>query len=173
MTGPLSVVVMGVSGTGKSTVAAALAEAHGLVFVEGDSLHPDSNVAKMRAGIPLTDEDRWPWLDALAEAVARHHASGRSTILTCSALRRSYRDVLRRPGERTIFVHLDAPLEVLQRRMERPDHFMPASLLASQLDTLEPLEPDEEGGCVDVSPPLDVVTQRATELLQRLAPGIT
>jgi gluconokinase len=154
---------MGVSGTGKTTVATALAEALGWTFIEGDDLHPPANIAKMSAGVPLDDDDRRPWLQAVASLQAFHHAEGISTVLTCSALKRAYRDVLREgvPAGTVSFVHLAAPFEVLRARMESREHFMPASLLQSQLDTLEPLGPDEQGTVVDVSPPLDDVVRAA------------
>jgi gluconokinase len=154
---------MGVSGTGKTTVATALAEALGWTFIEGDDLHPPANIAKMSAGVPLDDDDRRPWLQAVASLQAFHHAEGISTVLTCSALKRAYRDVLREgvPVGTVSFVHLAAPFEVLRARMESREHFMPASLLQSQLDTLEPLGPDEQGTVVDVSPPLDDVVRAA------------
>jgi gluconokinase len=154
---------MGVSGTGKTTVATALAEALGWTFIEGDDLHPPANIAKMSAGVPLDDDDRRPWLQAVASLQAFHHAEGISTVLTCSALKRPYRDVLREgvPVGTVSFVHLAAPFEVLRARMESREHFMPASLLQSQLDTLEPLGPDEQGTVVDVSPPLDDVVRAA------------
>ena len=161
--GPRHVVVMGVSGTGKTTVAAALSDALGWTFIEGDSLHPPANIAKMSAGVPLDDDDRRPWLEALASLQAFHHAEGMSTVLTCSALKRAYRDVLRGgvPAGSVSFVHLAAPFEVLRERMESREHFMPASLLQSQLDTLEPLGADEPGTVVDVSQPLDAVVRAA------------
>lgn len=144
-------VVMGVSGTGKSTVAKALQERLGWLFAEGDDLHPASNVAKMAAGIPLDDADRWPWLDAIAAWTSGQAAEGHSTIVTCSALRRAYRDRLREAAPGTVFVHLVGSPELLAERMGgRKGHFMPASLLASQLDTLEPVQPDEPGFTVDV-----------------------
>jgi len=137
-------VVMGVTGTGKSTVAGLLAGLLGWDLEEGDDLHPDANVAKMRAGHPLTDEDRWPWLDRIAAWIQVHTQSGTPGIITCSSLKRSYRDRLRGPG--VVFVHLDGTREELQARLNRRrDHFMPASLLDSQLQTLEPLEADERG----------------------------
>ncbi|EON23945.1 gluconate kinase [Nocardioides sp. CF8] len=154
--------VMGVSGTGKTTVATELAARHGALFIEGDSLHPPANIAKMSAGIPLDDEDRWPWLEVLASLLAFHHDEEISSVLTCSALKRSYRDVLRGglPQDSLFFVHLAAPFAVLRARMEARDHFMPASLLQSQFDALEPLGPDELGAVFDVSQPVeDVISQ--------------
>ncbi len=145
-------VVMGVSGTGKSTVAKALQERLGWPFAEGDDLHPAANVAKMAAGIPLEDADRWPWLDVITAWTSEQAAEGHSTIVTCSALRRAYRDRMRNAADGTVFVHLVGSPELLAERMgAREGHFMPASLLASQLDTLEPLEPDEPGIVVDVA----------------------
>ena len=163
------VVVMGVSGTGKSSVATRLAERLDLGFVEGDEHHPEGNIAKMREGIALSDEDRWPWLEALADVARRRFEEGHSLVLTCSALRRSYRDVLRSgvPDGRMFFVHLHADLAVLTARMEqRTKHFMPTSLLASQLETLEPLEDDELGAVIDVAPPIDVVADAAAAALR-------
>ncbi|KRF32500.1 hypothetical protein ASG94_18585 [Nocardioides sp. Soil805] len=159
---------MGVSGTGKTTVAAELADRFDWTFVEGDSLHPPANIEKMSAGIPLDDDDRRPWLQALASLQAFHHADGISTVLTCSALKRAYRDVLRGgvPDGSVHFVHLDAPFEVLRERMEAREHFMPPSLLQSQFDTLEPLGADEQGTVVDVSLPLDDVVRAAVAALR-------
>ena len=159
---------MGVSGTGKSSVAAVLAERLDLALVEGDEHHPDSNIARMRDGIPLTDEDRRPWLETLADLARQRFEAGRSLVLTCSALKRSYRDVLRTgvPDGRMFFVHLHAELDVLAARMEqRTKHFMPTSLLASQLETLEPLEDDELGAVIDVAPPIDEVAAAAVAAL--------
>jgi gluconokinase len=120
----------------------------------------------MEHGVALDDEDRWPWLQAIAEAVAVKDFRGTSTVVTCSALRRSYRDVLRDAAP-TFFVHLHAPFEVLQDRMQhRTRHFMPASLLQSQFDTLEELGPDEDGVVVDVSPPVDEVVAAALEAVR-------
>lgn len=165
MTGSaVQIVVMGVSGTGKTSVAKRVAETLDLPFVEGDDHHSPQSVAKMTAGVPLTDEDRWPWLRTLAGILGESAGRGTTTVLTCSALRRSYRDVLRgRLGLGGVFfVHLDAALEVLEDRMQhRQGHFMPTSLLASQLSTLEPLGEDEHGERVDVAPPLDDVVAQA------------
>lgn len=159
---------MGVSGTGKTTVAAELADRIGWTFIEGDGLHPQANIDKMSAGIPLDDDDRGPWLEALASRQALHHADGVSTVLTCSALKRRYRDVLRRgvPAGSVLFVHLDAPFEVLRERMESREHFMPASLLQSQFDALEPLGADEHGTVVDVSQPLEAVVRAAESMVR-------
>ena len=162
----MHIVVMGVSGTGKTSVGEELAEELGCEFVEGDSLHPRRNIEKMEAGTPLTDEDRWPWLQAIAEMVAVRDHEGTSTVVTCSALKRKYRDILRDAAP-TFFVHLDAPFEVLEARMaQRTKHFMPASLLRSQVDTLEPLDDDEAGEVVDVSPELDVVVEEAVNAVR-------
>jgi gluconokinase len=135
-------VVMGVAGTGKSTVAGLLAERLNWEFQEGDALHPPANVAKMSSGIPLTDEDRWPWLDAIAAWIKEKSQRGEPGILTCSALKRSYRDRLRGPN--VIFVFLNGSREVIGARMaSRADHFMPPALLKSQLATLEPPTAEE------------------------------
>jgi gluconokinase len=162
----MHVVVMGVSGTGKTTVGEQLAEELGCEFVEGDQLHPSRNIDKMSKGIPLTDEDRWPWLQAIAEMVAVRDHEGISTVVTCSALKRSYRDVLRDAAP-TFFVHLHAPYDVLEARMQhRTKHFMPTGLLTSQFDTLEELGDDEAGAVVDVSPPLDEVVEEAVNAVR-------
>lgn len=135
-------VVMGVSGSGKSTVAAMVAEQLGWDFAEGDAMHPQANVDKMHAGTPLTDEDRWPWLDVIASWIGSHLESGTPGVVTCSALKRSYRDVLRAPG--VVFVHVAGDGSLIEDRMsQRSGHFMPTSLLASQLATLEPPQSDE------------------------------
>lgn len=166
---PRHIVAMGVTATGKSSVAELLAERLRLTFVEGDDLHPPSNIDKMTAGIALTDEDRMPWLRAIAEAIAEHHAAGTSTVVTCSALRRAYRDVLRGavPDTEIFFLHLHADFDVLLGRMsERKKHFMPSSLLQSQFDTLEPLDPDEVGAVVDVTPPIEEVVTAAAKVVR-------
>lgn len=142
--GPTVAVVMGVSGCGKSTVAARLAERLGWTWVEGDDLHPAANVAKMRAGQPLTDADREPWLDRVAARIGAWLAVGGNGVITCSALRRRYRDRIigGRAGVRLIYLHGD-PATLRGRLAGRQGHFMPASLLDSQLDTLEPPADDE------------------------------
>ena len=163
---------MGVAGSGKSSVASALGEALGLEVIEGDAYHPQSNIDKMAAGIPLTDDDRRPWLEALVELVGTRHASGVGTVLACSALKRSYRDILRStiPSDESFVILLDADADTLRERMaERTGHFMPVSLLDSQLATLEPLEPDERGAVIDVTPQLAVVIERALSAI-RISP---
>lgn len=143
-------VVMGVSGAGKSTVGTLLAEQLGWDFEEGDQLHSPENVAKMAAGEPLTDADRKPWLAAVGRWITAELKAGRSGVITCSALRRSYRDVLRSPG--VTFVYLAAPAEELRRRLAgRVGHFMPPALLDSQLATLEPPAGDEAALQVDAT----------------------
>jgi gluconokinase len=162
----MHVVVMGVSATGKTTVAVQLADELGCEFIEGDDLHPRQNIDKMTKGVPLTDEDRWPWLQAIAEMVAVKDFEGTSTVVTCSALKRSYRAVLSDAAP-TFFVHLDAPFQVLQERMQhRTKHFMPTTLLESQFATLEPLGEDETGTVVDVSPPIDEVVEEAVNAVR-------
>jgi len=159
---------MGVAGTGKSTVGELLAADLGVDLVEGDAYHPQSNIAKMSSGRPLTDEDRLPWLETLAGLVAAEHAQGRSSVLTCSALRRRYRDVLREGlgGAPMFFVHLHAEYGVLEERMKTREHFMPPSLLRSQFDTLEPLGSDETGVVVDVGLPLEEVMAQVREAVR-------
>jgi gluconokinase len=160
------VVVMGVSGSGKTTVAKAISTSTGLRFAEADEFHSEFNVAMMRAGVPLDDADRWPWLRALAAWVADRCAEGVSTVLACSALKRSYRDVLRQGSPGMQFVHLDGPAEVIRARLStRAGHYMPASLLDSQIATLEPLQADESGLVLDVRlPPDDLVTAAVSRL---------
>ncbi|MFF2054003.1 gluconokinase [Leifsonia sp. NPDC058194] len=143
------VVVMGVSGSGKSTVGALLATVLGVAFIDGDALHPAANVAKMTSGIPLTDDDREPWLDAVGSALAAAAPGG--LVLACSALKRAYRDRIRSHAPAVLFAELDGTQAQLAARMDRPGHFMPASLLASQLATLEPLQADERGLRLDVA----------------------
>lgn len=139
---PRPIVMMGVSGAGKTVVGTALAASLGRPFVDGDDLHPAANKEKMRAGIPLTDEDREPWL----RIVGRRLAAGDGVVLACSALKRGYRDLLREYAPGAFFVHLDPRREVLQEHLAARSHeYMPPSLLNSQLDALEPLRPEERG----------------------------
>lgn len=141
-----TLVVMGVSGSGKTTVARGVADRLGWVFAEGDEFHPAANVEKMRAGEPLTDDDRRPWLRSLADWIAAREAAEQNAVLTCSALKRAYRDLLSSGHPSVQFLHITAPPAELRRRLAaRRGHYMPASLLDSQLATLEPLQPDEPG----------------------------
>ncbi len=151
-----SVVVMGATGVGKTTVGRALAARLGAAFADADDLHPAANVAKMSRGEPLDDEDRAPWLQTVAAWLVENPGG----VMACSALRRSYRDRLRDTAPRTEFLHLVGDAEVIGGRVAgRADHFMPTSLVASQLRTLENLEPDEAGLAVDCTLPIDVVVQ--------------
>jgi gluconokinase len=146
--GPLAVIVMGVSGSGKSTLGVALAVAIGCPFLEGDDFHAPEAVEKMRAGIPLTDDDRWPWLDRLGSALGSEVARNKIAVAACSALKKAYRDRLRQAIPAPVgFVLMDAnPEELLRRLTARTHHYMPASLLTSQLDTLERPQPEHDAG---------------------------
>lgn len=167
---PAIYVVMGVSGCGKSTVGAQLAAALGMSFLEGDSLHPARNVARMAAGFALSDEDREGWLQALAGRIRQARLAGQGLVLSCSALKRSYRDILRRGAPDLQFVYLHGSPELLAARMaERTGHYMPLSLLASQLSTLEVPGEEENAQHFDVaSRPEDIV---ARVLASRQAPS--
>jgi gluconokinase len=163
-----SIVVMGVSGSGKTSAALELTRQLGWVFIEGDDLHPEANVAKMAAGIPLDDEDRWPWLQRIAELIAEHEAGGTSIVLTCSALKRSFRDLLRDGHPSVWFAHVDVTREVLAERLaQRKGHFMPPSLLDSQLATLERLGEDEPGDVISGDAPLPETVAELLEDLRR------
>jgi gluconokinase len=145
-----AIIVMGVSGSGKSTIGALLAEALGWPFADADGFHPAANVAKMASGQPLTDEDRWPWLDAIATHIATARAAGQPVVVACSALRRAYRDRLRAGHSDLIFLHLAGEAQLIAgRQAAREGHFMPPSLMASQFATLE--DPAAEADTVTVS----------------------
>lgn len=161
LTEPVVLVVMGVSGSGKSTVAALLAGRLGWAFEEGDALHPQTNIDKMAAGNPLTDQDRYPWLEKVAKWVDRRLDHGENGVITCSALKRSYRNIINRRGSGVVFVFLSGSPETIGARLsERHGHFMPASLLASQFADLEELSQDEPGIRIDVGPAPGVIAQR-------------
>jgi gluconokinase len=155
-------VVMGVSGCGKTTVGERLAAILGWPFVEGDRFHPAANIAKMSAGVPLDDEDRRPWLETLAGRIRAAEAAGTSSILSCSSLKRRYRDLLRSGAPRVRFVHLHSDRTVLAARLAaRTGHFFPPDLLASQFAALEPLGPDEDGVVVDAALDTDAQVRAA------------
>ena len=151
------VVVMGVSGSGKSTVGAALAGRVRVPFEDADDLHPSANIAKMSRGEPLNDNDRWPWLELIGMWLVNHADGG---VIACSALKRKYRDQLRRHSDNVEFLLLHGTPDVINRRQAaRPGHFMPPSLMTSQFATLEPLAPDEDGVVVDVDQSVDEIVE--------------
>lgn len=155
---------MGPSGSGKSAVGSAVAARLALPFVDADDLHPEANVAKMAAGVPLDDADRMPWLDVVAAEL--HDAPG-GVVVACSALARRYRERILSGAPATVFVELRTSTRELARRMATREHFMPSSLLASQLQTLEHLEPEEPGVVVAGDPPLADVVDAAVQAIRR------
>lgn len=163
-----AIVVMGVSGAGKSTVGALLAERLGWPFEDGDSFHPPANVAKMRAGTPLTDEDRWPWLAAIATRIGAARAAGAGVVIACSALKRAYRDVLRGGHADVRFLHLTGePALIMARQAARQGHYMPASLIASQFAALELPDTEADVIDIDVDREPDEIAARAMAALRR------
>jgi gluconokinase len=160
------VIVMGVSGVGKSTVAKGLSTVLGWTYAEGDAFHSAANVARMASGEPLTDDDRWPWLRAIGAWLDEQIEAGSPSVVTCSALRRAYRDLLREGRPEVSFLHLGAGEDLVADRMShRVDHYMPVSLLHSQYDTLEPLQPDEPGVSIPVDGTASEVLRRALAAL--------
>jgi len=158
----VQIVVMGVSGCGKSTVGQLLADQFGARFIDGDDLHPAANKAKMAAGTPLNDDDRWPWLALVGQTLAEG-----DTVVACSALKRVYRERILAAAPNTKFVHLAGSREVLEQRLgARSGHFMPASLLDSQLATLEALATDEPGIVVDIDQPVAAIVAEAVGWLR-------
>ncbi|WP_440103577.1 gluconokinase [Streptosporangium sp. H16] len=152
--GAALLVVMGVTGSGKTTVGAALSQRLRVPFADADDFHSEANIAKMSDGIPLDDDDRLPWLRAIGAWLAGHAATG--GVASCSALKRGYRDILREAAPTVTFVHLHGDMDAVRRRVAgRPGHFMPASLVESQFKTLEPLEPDERGIVLDFAMSVD------------------
>ncbi|MDP3669526.1 MAG: gluconokinase [Telluria sp.] len=149
---PTRWVVMGVSGCGKSEIGSALAARLGIAYAEGDDYHPSTNVEKMKAGIALTDADRSDWLLTLQQQIQAAAEAGTSLVLSCSSLKRRYRDLLRAADPALVFIHLDGPRELIAARMRaRPNHYMPMSLLESQFAALEALAPDERGLRIDIT----------------------
>ena len=162
-------VTMGVSGSGKSVVGKALAQRLGVPFADGDDLHPPANIAKMAAGQPLDDHDRHPWLDAVGGWLAEHDESG--GVISCSALKRKYRDQLRSHAPRVAFVHLDGDRDVIElRQASRSGHFMPTALLSSQFASLQPLAPDEHGMVIDVDQSIEAIVEEYVDASARMAP---
>jgi gluconokinase len=163
---PPLVVVMGVSGAGKSTVGRLLADRLGVPFGEGDDFHSPANLAKLTAGQPLDDSDRTLWLDQIADWLKQHERSG--GVMACSALKRRYRDRLRAGAPNAFFVHLSGPFELIEARVEsRRNHYMPPSLLHSQFEVLEPLEPDESGAVIPIDATPLATTERVMAALPR------
>ena len=157
-TDPCALVVMGVSGSGKSTIAERLAARLGWRYEDGDGFHPPANVAKMSAGQPLTDEDRWPWLQAIADQIDRLSADGQRAVVACSALKRSYRDILVHGRDDIRIVFLNGTQDLIADRLAaRKGHFMPPGLLASQFRTLEPPQPDERPLTVSIDAPVAAI----------------
>lgn len=165
----LQIVIMGVSGSGKTTVATLLAQRLGCASVEADDFHSETSIAKMASGQPLNDADRWPWLQRLAAWMRERELEGRSSVVTCSALKRAYRDLLCGSSGNVVFIHLDGSRDLLAERLNaRKGHFFPPSLLDSQLATLEPLGADERGAVFDVSEPLDALVSGVLAQLERM-----
>lgn len=170
MSAPL-LVVMGVSGSGKSTVGAQLAAALKLDFLEGDSLHSERNIARMASGVALTDEDRREWLELLSQHLARAYERRHGLVVSCSALKRAYRDILRRGAPGLLLVHLTGDQALLARRTAlRPGHYMPASLLGSQLETLEPPGADENALTFNVAKPSQTIVKAVIAALAKRSP---
>jgi gluconokinase len=159
-------IVMGVSGCGKTSVGEGLSRNTSIRFVDGDALHPQANVDKMSAGNPLTDQDRWPWLEAIGREFAK---SPEPLIIGCSALKRSYRDMIRHhAGAMVTFIHLTGTREIISKRMQaRRDHFMPPALLDSQFAALEPPTADEDSISIDIDQPLEAIIAQAAQHLSR------
>jgi len=165
------VVLMGVAGTGKTTVGRCLARALGAAFIEGDAYHPPGNIAKMQRGLALEDADREPWLEALAREIAERQRRGAAAVLACSALKRSYRRLLGESVAEIFFVHLDGPRELIEARLRaRAGHFMTPALLASQLAALEPPGADEPALRVDIAASPDQIVAALLPRLVRRAP---
>lgn len=168
---PCALVVMGVSGSGKSTIAERLAARIGWRYVDGDLFHPPANVAKMSAGHPLTDEDRWPWLRAIAAEIDRLAAAGERAVVACSALKRAYRDILVHGRDDVRIVFLDGSQDLIAKRLAaRKGHFMPPGLLDSQFRTLEPPQPNERPVMVSIDASVDEIVDDIVRQLELLAP---
>jgi gluconokinase len=168
---PCALVVMGVSGSGKSTIAEQLAARLGWRYVDGDLFHPPANVAKMSAGHPLTDEDRWPWLRAIAAEIDRLAAAGTRAVVACSALKRAYRDLLVHGRDDVRIVFLDGAKDLIAKRLAaRKGHFMPPGLLDSQFKTLEPPQPSEQPITVSIDASVDGIVNDIVRQLELVTP---
>ena len=168
---PCALIVMGVSGSGKSTIADELAERLGWTYEDGDRFHPASNVAKMSAGHPLTDEDRWPWLQAIADEIDRVCKAGEHAVIACSALKRAYRDILVHGRNDVRIIYLNGTQELIANRLAaRKGHFMPPGLLDSQFRTLEPPDASENPVTVSIDAPVEAIVDDIIADL-RLAPS--
>ena len=166
---PCALIVMGVSGSGKSTIGEKLAGRLGWTFEDGDRFHPPGNVAKMSAGHPLTDEDRWPWLQAIADEVDRICRDGERAVIACSALKRAYRDILVHDRDDVRIVFLDGTQELIAARLAaRKGHFMPPGLLDSQFRTLEPPTGNENPITVSIDAPVEAIVD---DIVRQLRPG--
>jgi gluconokinase len=166
---PCALIVMGVAGSGKSTIGEQLAARLGWIYEDGDTFHPANNVAKMSAGKPLTDEDRWPWLQAIADEIDRLCLAGERAVVACSALRRAYRDVLVHGRKDIRLVYLEGTQQLIADRIgQRKGHFMPPGLLASQFKTLEPPADDERPLTVSIDAPVETIVD---DIVRQLGPG--
>jgi gluconokinase len=166
---PCVLVVMGVSGSGKSTIGEQLADRLGWSYEDGDKFHPASNVAKMSAGHPLTDEDRWPWLQAIADEIDRVCGLGRHAVIACSALKRAYRDVLVHGRSDVRMVFLNGTQQLIANRLaRRKGHFMPPGLLASQFKTLEPPDQSENAVTASIDAPVDAIVD---DIIRQMRPN--
>lgn len=165
---PFAAIVMGPSGVGKTTTAKGVADRLGWEFAEGDEFHPKANIDKMSAGIPLDDDDRAPWLRSIRDWISEQSDAGLNCVLTCSALKKRYRDILREARSQVLFIELDAPMDLVGERMaHRKGHYMPTSLLKSQFDTLEPLDAEEGGIIVSVRDTPEKVIDDAVAALEK------
>jgi len=164
-----AIVVMGVSGAGKSTVGRIVAQRLGCAFRDADSFHPKANIEKMASGHPLTDADRWPWLEAIAAWIAEHRAAGTTCVVTCSALKRAYRDIVTNQQSRDVrLVHLKGEFSLIESRLKaRTGHFMPPALLTSQFDALEEPAADEHAITVSIDATPEEIAEEVLKRLQR------
>ena len=170
---PLCIVVMGVCGSGKSSVAEALATAFNYRLIDGDDLHPRSNIDKMKEGIPLTDTDREPWLRIISDVIYSFKQRTMGSVIVCSALKKSYRDILRNGNDNVVFIHLYAPYEtILERVLNRKGHYMKEGMVKSQFDTLQmPDESESDVYTLDVTPPLAEICEKAISKIREITHG--